>query len=440
MIRRLRMACVGLGICMVPACLGKNELSDPYYTGGGPGYVLMNRPGVPNGMYQQKASDRTTGLARQNPSADQKFGPTATGGNPTQLADAAQLSKPVRTVDPVNALAEKQVGFEQPAPIESPLSDRKQWPPLAVDEKSEGTASSPMKNVTAPEWPSFGPKKTEEKATTHAPPDRLPALDLPPPAVKEPPVIAPTQGSAIDPPVNMGTSMKVSEPVAPLAATSSTDETVLLRAMKAYQSNHPEVAVDLLKRLDPTNQEVLLSLMPLIVRLGEGNLNSMTPDELALMIDRLQLATGMLKSKASLRIDRAIFCRGVRKFADIDPYDARHEFRPGDMVFLYAELKNFTCEPVQVAGSQPGGAKQRGYHIRLGASLEMRDARNNLVWRTDLAKNDVAQTPPQDYYHTYRFCVPERLAPGTYTLWLTVIDKPTNRAIRKPVELRVTQG
>jgi hypothetical protein len=211
--------------------------------------------------------------------------------------------------------------------------------------------------------------------------------------------------------------------------------------MKAFQNNRPEEAVDLLKRLDPANQEVILFLMPLIVRLGEGNLNSMSQDELAMLIDRLQTATGMLRSKASLRIDRAIFCRGVRKFADVDPFDPRHEFRPGDMVFLYAELKNFTCElnpgkRVLVASAPP----VQSFAIRLGASLELRDARNGLVWRTDLAKNDFAQSPPQDYYHTYRFCVPDKLPPGTYTLWLTVIDKPTNRAIRKPIEMRIGQG
>ena len=92
--------------------------------------------------------------------------------------------------------------------------------------------------------------------------------------------------------------MKVVDPINSIAAggpTANGDETTLVRAMKAFQANRPDEAVDLLKRLDPTNQEVILFLMPLMVRLGEGHLSTMSPDELAMLIERLQTATGMLK-------------------------------------------------------------------------------------------------------------------------------------------------
>jgi hypothetical protein len=149
----------------------------------------------------------------------------------------------------------------------------------------------------------------------------------------------------------------------------------------------------------------------------------------------------MLRSKASLRTERVCFCRSVRKFADIDAYESQHEFHPRETVFLYAELKNFTNEPVNIAPNQgvPAGS-QRMFSIRLAATLELCDARNKVVWRTDLHKNDLAQKQQQDYYHTYRFSVPDRLPPGIYTLWLTVIDKPTGRVVRKPIEMRVGQS
>ena len=295
--------------------------------------------------------------------------------------------------------------------------------------------------LKAPPWPHLGPKGEEPVPSRE--PIRLPSFDRPPPKATLAP---PTDVPPVEPlqPMQSGTSLKVIDPINSASAVglpASRDETTLVRAMKAFQANRPDEAVDLLKRLDPANQEVILFLMPLMVRLGEGNLSTMSPDELAMLIERLQTATGMLKSKASLRIDRALFCRGVRKFADVDPYDPRHEFRPGDMVFLYAELKNFTCEFVpnkrSLSRFRAACLDVRDSPRR---SLELRDARNGLVWRTDLAKNDFAQTPPQDYYHTYRFCVPDKLPPGTYTLWLTVTDKPTNRAIRKPIEMRISQG
>ena len=79
MIRRLGIACVGFGAFMLQACTGMNKLSDPYYTGGGPGYVLMNRPGVPPGMYQQQGSDKKVASTKATAqTAEQRFGPSRT--------------------------------------------------------------------------------------------------------------------------------------------------------------------------------------------------------------------------------------------------------------------------------------------------------------------------------------------------------------------------
>ena len=447
MIRRLRLACVGLGAFMLPACMGNNQLSDPYYTGGGPGYVLMNRPGVPPGQYQRQGPAASATDPKANaPVAEQKFGPVAHAARPKPETSQEIVRQPKALEPPpqiIVPVVDRQPKPEPAADVESPLADRK-WPKIVVGSSDEPKDIASPKNLIAPKWPQLGP--TVAEPTPANAPNLLPPLDMPPPAAhqpapsaQQPPVVAPPPEPVR--PAPMGTSMKVGEPITSVAAsTHSGDESTLIRAMKAFQSNRPDEAVDLLKRLDPSNQEVLLYLMPLMLRLSEGNLNNMTSDELAMLVDRLQTASGMLKSRATLRIDRAVFCRGVRKFADIDPYDLRHEFKAGDMVFLYAELKNFTCEPVQQAAlNNVGSNREKGFNIRLGASLELRDARNSLVWRTDLSKSDFTQTPPQDYYHTYRFCVPEKLPPGTYTLWLTVIDKPSNRAIRKPVEMRVGQ-
>lgn len=441
MIRRLQIACVGLGVFLIPACTG-NRLSDPYYTGGGQGYVLMNRPGVPPGMYQRQAQNPGGQFRQDTAAANQKFGPIQVREQQQQPIETANEPN-INPAQHIVPAPERSVGGEPTASVESLLSDPNQRPKIAVDPvdpviEPRVDVNQP-KDLKAPDWPNLGGKNPMPHSL--GTPQKLPNLDAP--AVKErtPTTMAPVEPL---PPMNSGTSLKVIDPppvVGAAAITASSDETMLIRAIKAFQSNRPDEAVDYLKRLDSTNQEVLLYLMPIMVRLGEGSLNAMTPDELAMLIDRLQTATGMLRSKASLRIDRAMFCRGVRKFADVDAYEPRHEFRSGDMVFLYAELKNFTCE--ENPNKRPGakaGEKSAGFAIRLGATLELRDARNGLVWRTDLSKNDFAQTPPQDYYHTYRFCVPDKLPPGVYTLWLTVIDKPSNRAIRKPIEMRVGHG
>ncbi len=230
-------------------------------------------------------------------------------------------------------------------------------------------------------------------------------------------------------------------PAAPAPAPAPTAavvaDTVLFQALRAFQNNQPEEALEHLKRLDAANHELLVYLLPLMVRLADGGSKALPPEELATMIDRLQAASSMLKSRATLRADRVCFCRSVRRFGDVDSYEASHEFRAGDMVSLYAELKNFTCELVAAPTQAGAAAPAQGWRIRLAPKLEIRDASNKFVWRTDLEKTDFAQSPPADYYHTYRFCVPDKLPPGVYTFWLTIVDKPTGRVVRKPVEMRI---
>jgi hypothetical protein len=423
------LAGVGLGAFLFPACINDNRLEEPY-SRGGPGYVLMNRQ-AGNPAYARTLADNSA-LAR---AGDPRRSPIIP--EPASKADAAASDPPyppveVPTTQPVKH--EESSAVELPPAVEAPVTGEPRRPAL------------PDEPVRAPDWPKIGGVSVVTDPPAVKPPDSLPKIEPGPIAAppNTPPkgIVAPET----DVPPPGGTSLKVPDsapptvvPSAPsfVVPPSSPDESIVVRAIKAFQANRPQDAAELLKQLDPANQDVLMYLTPLIARLGEGSVNAMPPEELAIQIDRLQNAATMLKAKASLRADHVCFCRGVRKFADVDPYDAHHEFRPGDMVFLYAELKNFTCEPVVAQPRQP---VQRGFTIRLAATLELRDSQNNLIWRTDLTKTDFAQTPPQDYYHTYRFCVPERLPSGTYTLWLNVIDKPTGRAIRKPVEMRVGQS
>jgi hypothetical protein len=428
MTRRLHWA--GIGICafLLPACASDDKLTDPYYRGG-PGYVLMNPANNP-------ASRRLVndpGYAR--------------AGDPRRVPPDPVI-KPAPPVDEVKPPVEMVKHEEPTADVLPPVVE----PPAAGGPRVIAQMDEEIKK---PDWPLIGGKpivdppvvkppegQPKVEPSVVKPPEMLPKIEppvVPGPAVPADPMIGIKPPDDVGPPLS-GTSLKVPEPAAPTVGAApqpmSADETLLVRAIRAFQANRPQDAAEALKHLDPANQEVLMYLTPLLVRLTETSTNSMPPDELAMQIDRLQNAATMMKGKAALRADRVCFCKGVRKFADVDPYDARHEFRPGDMVFLYAELKNFTCEPIMTPPRQP---MQRGFTIRLATTLELRDARNNLVWRSDLTKTDFAQTPPQDYYHTYRFCVPEKLPPGVYTLWLNITDKPTNRVVRKPVEMRVAQ-
>jgi hypothetical protein len=451
MTRRLQLACVGLCAFLFSACSGNSGPSDPYHTGG-PGVVLMERQGIKPAYYRQPGQDATAYSGAQAV-ADPKYGPIVPV-QPVVQADQQQNYLNQSNEITITQMPPKnlpRISVDSPLTAPSPPESLQIAKPVG----SPLVLANPADPTRYPEWPLIGGQRIVEGPATRSP-DLLPKLE---PAIDSPmsPIVptltAPMIGvapplDAVQLPSN-NVSMKVPDPrttvmshdIQPMAApaVALNNETILVQAIKAFQANRPEEAIGCLKKLDSTNQELLMSLMPLIVRLGEGNINAMPPEETAMLIDRLQTAAGMLKSKAALGAEHVCFCRGVRKFSDVDPYEPRHEFQPGDMVFLYAELKNFTCEPL--ANNRAVNAPaQKSFAIRLGATLELRDLRNALIWRTDLAKTDFAQTPPQDYYHTYRFCVPESLPAGTYTLWLMIVDKPTGRTVRKPIEMRVRQS
>jgi hypothetical protein len=440
----------------------------------GTGYAVMPRPvnGSPYGLRQQIA-DGQYAAAPQDPAVAQKFGPGAAAAEAPAIAakPPTELQMPAIPAMPVAAAAAgpavvAQMALANPAPApvvnsvttppapmqsDEPLR-QPEWPqlsqPVSAPHAVTPSDVAPMIEPASATAPASS-QSAQPSSTVVAPPEpvREPeastSLKIAAPAAMEVQPAAPSPTAFTAPAASTAPAAPVAStaPAAPAVSTAAAPavaETILFQALRAFQNDRPQEALEHLRRLDPTNQELLMYLMPLMVRLSEGGANALPPEELAMLIDRLQTASSMLKSKATLRADRVCFCRGVRKFADLDTYEAGHEFRPGDMVFLYAELKNFTCEPVAV----PAGATApaHGWNIRLGTKLELRDVRNNLIWRTDLNKNDFAQTPPQDYYHTYRFCVPDKLPPGTYTLWLTIVDKPTGRAVRKPVEMRIGQS
>jgi len=434
--------------------------TEPYYTGTGPGHVMVKRPTAPPPLKAYPVAGNPPVMP--DPLVAQKFGPAmADPILPPDLPPVALKPALPAPVLPIGASIVEPPIAESTKAVLGPVV-----PLVAASIPYPLPALDPV--VLKPEWPRFGGPiepagavQPELPLTKVEPGLIAPAFPNPmgpvltPPLHEETPVRVgnisiPGRQSMpaenvlpLPEPVQLpiqGVSLKVEEPLAtsvPLATTAiSATESILVQSLRAFQSNRPDEAARLLRTLDATNQDVLMSLMPTLTRLGEGSVNALPPDELALMIDRLQTATTILKTKASLRTERVCFCRGVRKFADIDAYEPNHEFRSGDMVFLYVELKNFTSEPVTAAPANQNGS----FAIRLGTTLELRDARNTLLWKAELPKTDYAQSPPQDYYHTYRFCVPEKLTPGTYTFWLNIVDKPTGRSIRKPIEIRIGQS
>jgi hypothetical protein len=215
----------------------------------------------------------------------------------------------------------------------------------------------------------------------------------------------------------------------------------LVAALRALMEKRPAEALDLLKGYERASQELLLSLLPLAVRLTEGGLQQPNPGELAAVLEQLRALERPLAERAALGIDKMCLCRRIESYGVYQKvpedwaYAAGVGDQPGELVQVYVELRNF-------ASKQQGNS----FETCLTSSLEIHDYRGNLVWRRDFpAQPDHSHSARHDYFINYRFAVPPHVPPGSYVLWIQVKDltgqpgkdAPAYRTARRSLDFRV---
>jgi len=343
-------------------------------------------------------------------------------------------AKPIAESTPVVKPAEKRIAIPDPVPDADGI--------IRASDPVIRTGALPL--VEMPTTPRVDPptplptqsdfKAPAERAVPKIKIDDVPAFLAPTPIIKPPTLPLGVIGSSVHQ-TNAAPDIVTLEPkLIPLPSeadtikpVSATGESALLQAVRAYQQKRPEEAVEHLKSCDPASQQMLLSLMPALVRLSEGKLAQMKPEEMDVLLDQLTQAPNQLRSKASLKASNVRLCREVHNFAHVEPFAEKHVFRPGDIVYLYLELANFSCV----------GDPKSGFAISLMSNLELRDSADTVVWKADPKEEpDRVSTPPQDYYRNFRLCVPS-VPPGAYTLRVKSTDQPTGRMLEKRVEMQI---
>jgi hypothetical protein len=224
--------------------------------------------------------------------------------------------------------------------------------------------------------------------------------------------------------------------------TEPAAEEPLVAALRCLLDKRPEEAVEILKRYDRPNQDMLLGLMALTVRLTRGSLDQASPQEVSNVLEQLNSLALTLRTRAPLTIEKMLFCSEVSRFGVYQPlagepmFWAGREGQPGEQIQLYVELQNFT--------SQPQGAS---YETKLASRLEIRDLQGKTVWLRDFPAQqpDRSHTRRHDYFITYRFPVPRDVLPARYTLCLEVrdvtaqpnTDTPAHRVARRSLNFEV---
>ena len=456
MTRRLRIAGTAFSAMLVPACAGFHP--DP------PTIKPVNPP-IPTAAGQRPMPGPITSQVAR-PRTIEKFA----DGRPDPMPTIAHVPTPM--ADPLIPVADPP--RSEITAIEHQTTDVIPAPPVEHLRLTRTIAanSGPLpvepvpdaEGVIRSDWPvikgfsslpeSLTPPVSEPKVfipVGDQPPPLIGPVGLPadrsslkmdtiPAALAPPPVIPPATPATLPPGV-IGTSVHQSN-ASPVSAASvetplpgeltpevapQPGESPLLRAVRAFQQNKPDEAVEHLKAYDAATQQMLLSLLPAMVQIGDGRLQQMKPEEADALLHQFTQVPAMLRPRASLQANNVRLCREVHNFAHVEPFPERHTFHPGDIVYLYMELANFTPVP----------APKGGYLVTLVSSLELRDSTGGLAWRADPKEvPDLVSTPPQDYYRNFRLSVPT-VPPGVYMLTVKTTDRPTGREVRKTIEMRI---
>ncbi len=300
------------------------------------------------------------------------------------------------------------------------------------------SASSPQtSSVTTLQKPLFGELRPGESVPLHEPTPGVLASEGSPPTIPPPSVPVEAEVTPPTPPL----------PPAPLptqtVSKSAPPDPMLVAVVRAFLDNRPDLAKKQLETLDAANQELLLQLIPALVRASQVNLNQPNT-EVGDLARQVEAALAVLTARAPLSIEKACFCKGVRNFARYEPLPDRPTFAAGMWAEMYVEVKNIPSVPA----SSP--AEGEGFLTRLVCTLQVRDAagavvplpdqNNKLVPTLHDDKRDFTRTPVRDYFLLFRVRTPAK--PGAYTITFEVQDPASDRtgsgrAVSRTMSFRV---
>lgn len=210
------------------------------------------------------------------------------------------------------------------------------------------------------------------------------------------------------------------------------DEPPLLTAMRCFLNKHPTEALRWLKRYDEPNQDLLLRMMPLMARLAIRDMTRDDAEKAVQIMEELNNLTG-IPVNGDLVISKLCLCKHIKTFGDYEPFPEDHAFQPHDLLWIYAEVRNFTSDRRDL------GNGEIVYETRLKTIARITNSAGTHEWPLSFDRRygpDRSRTLRHDYWDNLSFNVPD-LPPGAYTLWLKVVDEPTSRVKERSIDFQV---
>jgi hypothetical protein len=242
-----------------------------------------------------------------------------------------------------------------------------------------------------------------------------------------------------DPPADAVPTVK--GPPDPLPPLDAEPMTPLVFAIRAFQDNQPDKAVEHLKEYDKANQELLLQLIPAVVQASKANLGKLDTDDATNLAKQFEAAAATVLKRTGFGIRKAVVCLAVDGFGVYLPVPDPTALRRGSLYSVYLELDNVPSLPEV---REEDGAK--GFRVRLecemrvtdefGQTVEIQDVKSRTIGpKSTSLKKDFTRSPVRDYFLPAVLQTPTR--PGVYTVTFEIRDPRTGRSVSKTIPFRV---
>lgn len=195
-----------------------------------------------------------------------------------------------------------------------------------------------------------------------------------------------------------------------------TERHVYLR-MLYLMSGQQERALQAIPGLPPADQEFWQQTFWGIANYFDATAIPESADRATQTVAQLTTAVQRLQERAHLQVRNATFCQRISSFGNYERFP-RDEFTPGQQVLLYAEVVNFHSEP----------AADGQFRTILKSTLEIHKPgpQGELIEKIQFptpATEDLCRNHRRDYFQSYEFTIPPRIALGPHVLKLTVEDQ-----------------
>jgi hypothetical protein len=279
---------------------------------------------------------------------------------------------------------------------------------------------------------------TGSKARTHA--GQFASLK-PGESVALNPVVAESRHPLVpidEPPADTTPTVKL--PLDPPPTPDADPPTPLVFAIRAFQDNQPDKAVEHLKGYDKANQELLLQLIPAVVQASKANLGKADTDEATALAKQFEAAAATVLKRTGFGIRKAVVCLAVDGFGVYTPVSDPTALRRGSLYSVYLELDNVPCLPDVRADGMRGFLTRLECEMRVtdefGQTVEIQDVKTKTVGpKSTTSKSEFTRSPVRDYFLPAVLQTPTR--PGPYTVTFEIRDPRTGRSVSKPIAFRV---